>query len=143
MKLTIVTPTEVIAEVDPVIHVRAEDATGSFGILPRHADFLTVLTVSVLVYRGEDRRERFVAVRGGVLTVSERRRVEVFTREAVAGDDLRSLERDVLDRFRRAAAAEQEAALGLNRLEGALLRHVADYLRAAQPRHVRRAEEPP
>jgi F-type H+-transporting ATPase subunit epsilon len=137
MKLTIVTPTEVIAEVDPVIHVRAEDATGSFGILPRHADFLTVLTVSVLVYRGEDRRERFVAVRGGVLTVSERRRVEVFTREAVAGDDLRSLERDVLDRFRRAAA------LGLNRLEGALLRHVADYLRAAQPRHVRRAEEPP
>jgi F-type H+-transporting ATPase subunit epsilon len=135
VRLTIVTPAALVAEVDPVRHVRAEDPTGSFGILPGHADLLTVLVVSVLVYRDEAGRERFVAVRGGVLTVRERRAVEVLTREAVASDDLDQLERDVLVRYRRTAAAEEEAARGLRRLEGALLCRVADHLRITGPRH--------
>ena len=43
MKLRITLPTAVVAEFDDVLHVRAEDASGAFGILPRHADLLTVL----------------------------------------------------------------------------------------------------
>ena len=37
MKLRITTPTAVVAEFDDVLHLRAEDASGAFGILPRHA----------------------------------------------------------------------------------------------------------
>jgi F-type H+-transporting ATPase subunit epsilon len=37
---------------DPdVVAVRAEDESGSFGILSGHADFLTALTVSVVAWR--------------------------------------------------------------------------------------------
>ena len=143
MKLTILTPTAVVADVDPVYLVRAEDPTGSFGILPRHADLLTVLAVSVLVYRDAENRERFVAVRGGILTVRAGREVQVLTREAVAEDDLGRLEREVLAHFRRTAATEEEAARGLRRLEGALVRRAAEYLRLEMPRHLARPSEPP
>jgi F-type H+-transporting ATPase subunit epsilon len=142
MRLTIVTPTSVVAEVEPVRHVRAEDPTGWLGILPGHADFLTVLVISVLVYRDVEGAERFVAVRGGVLAVSGRERVQVFAREAVTGSDLEALERDVLARFRRTAAAEEVGAQGLARLTGALLRRMADYLRL-EPRATPRSMVPP
>jgi F-type H+-transporting ATPase subunit epsilon len=128
VRLSVVTPQAVVVDED-VVFVRAEDETGSFGILDRHADMLTALAVSVLVYRDRGRREHFVAVRGGLLTVSGRSRVEVLTREAIRSDDLRQLESDVLARFRRAADDEEHARRGAARLEGSLLRRVADYMR--------------
>jgi len=128
MMLVVLTPQTVVVERD-VVHVRAEDESGAFGVLDGHADLLTALTVSVLVYRDAERREHFVAVRGGLLTVTAGRRTEVLTRDAVAGDDLQTLERDVLTRFRRTAADEEQARRGAGRLESALLRRVADYVR--------------
>ena len=128
MRLVVVTPQVVVVDRD-VVHVRAEDESGAFGVLDRHADMLTALTVSVLVYRDLDRSEHFLAVRGGLLTVTGRRKVEVLTREAVPGDDLQQLEREVLARFRRTAANEELARRDAGRLEGALLRRVADYVR--------------
>ena len=47
MRLTITTPLAIVVEADDVAHLRAEDETGAFGILPGHADFLTALAVSV------------------------------------------------------------------------------------------------
>jgi len=48
MRLRIITPLFVVVDEDGVLALRAEDATGSFGILPRHADFLTRLAISVV-----------------------------------------------------------------------------------------------
>lgn len=127
MRLVVLTPQALVVDRD-VVHVRAEDASGAFGVMDRHADLLTALTVSVLVYRDLGRREHFVALRGGMLTVTGRARVEVLTREAVTGDDLEPLEREVLVRFRRAVADEEHARRGAGKLEGALLRRVADYV---------------
>jgi F-type H+-transporting ATPase subunit epsilon len=75
------TPESIVVDSD-VVHVRAEDDSGSFGVLDRHADLLTALTISVVVYRDQDRREHFVAVRGGLLTVTGGVRVRVLTRAA-------------------------------------------------------------
>jgi F-type H+-transporting ATPase subunit epsilon len=133
VKLAVLTPQALVLEKE-VRHVRAEDATGAFGILDHHADLLTALTVSVLVYRDLDGVEHFVAVRGGILTVSGHARVDVITREAVASDDLEVLERDVLVRFRKTLAAEQTARQGAVRLQGALLHRVADYMRLERAR---------
>jgi len=127
MRLLVLTPQAVVLDRD-VIHVRAEDATGAFGILDRHADFLTALAVSVLVYRDVERREHFVAVRGGMLAVRGDHRVEVFTREAVPGDDLDALERDVLSRFRRAIEHESRGRRGIARLQGELVRRMVERL---------------
>lgn len=139
LDLVITTPTAVVARSAAVTHLRAEDDSGAFGILPGHADLLTALSVSVVSWREADDnakadengtgRERHCAVRGGVLTVSDGARIAVATREAVAGDDLAALERDVLTRFRQDRAAEGEARGGARRLRLAAGRHILSYLR--------------
>lgn len=104
MRLRIVTPLSVV--VDAVIDsLRAEDASGSFGILPGHAPFLTALTISIVSWRSGD-KQQFCALRGGVLTVIGGA-VAIATREAVAGDDLAHLDRDVLARFQSDAEEER------------------------------------
>jgi F-type H+-transporting ATPase subunit epsilon len=139
LDLVITTPTAVVARSAAVTHLRAEDDSGAFGILPGHADLLTALSVSVVSWREADDnakadengtgRERHCAVRGGVLTVSDGARIAVATREAVAGDDLAALERDVLTRFRQERATEGEARGGARRLHLAAVRHILSYLR--------------
>ena len=105
MKLRIVTPLAVIIDED-ALAVRAEDASGSFGVLPGHADFLTSLAISVIDWKRQDGTRHYCAVRRGMLSVSGGKEVAVATREAIAGDDLATLDTTVLDRFR--ADTEQE-----------------------------------
>ncbi|MDB5998657.1 MAG: atpC [Rhizobacter sp.] len=100
MKLRIVTPSAVVVEDDKVTSVRAEDASGSFGILAGHADFLTSLSICVISWSGTEGKRRYCAVRRGVLWVAAGQRIEVATREAVVGADLATLDEDVLARFR-------------------------------------------
>lgn len=104
MRLRIVTPLSVVVDTD-IDALRAEDASGSFGILPGHAPLLTALTISIVSWRSGD-KQRFCALRGGVLTVMGGA-VAIATREAVAGDDLTTLDRDVLARFQSDAEEER------------------------------------
>lgn len=105
MKLTIVTPLAIVVEQE-IDSLRAEDASGSFGILSHHAPFLTSLTLSILSWRVAN-AERFCAVRGGVLTVADGGDIEVATREAVVGENLATLDADVLARFQSDAEEEK------------------------------------
>jgi len=137
MKLRITTPTAVIAELDDVLHLRAEDASGAFGILQRHADFLTVLETSVVSWRCAGGVIGHCAVRGGVLTVQDGERIGVASRDAVLGDDLVRLEADVLATFRARAAEEQSARADSARLQLAAVRRMFDYLRPERAAGVR------
>ena len=60
---------------------------------------LTALAVSIVSWRQDD-AERFCALRGGVMTISradnQETMVNIATREAVTGDDLAILDRQVL-----------------------------------------------
>lgn len=129
MKLRITMPTALVTELDDVLHVRAEDASGAFGILRRHADFLTVLETSVVSWRCTNGVEGHCAVRGGILTVRGGERIAIATREAVLGDDLVHLESEVLEAFRRKTIEEQSARAGSARLQLAAMRRIFDYLR--------------
>jgi F-type H+-transporting ATPase subunit epsilon len=51
VRLRIVTPLSVIVDEDAAA-LRAEDASGAFGVLPGHAPFLTALAVSIVSWRG-------------------------------------------------------------------------------------------
>ena len=62
MRLSVATPLAIIVEADNVAHLRAEDDTGAFGILPGHADFLTALAVSVVSWRDVGGAEHHIAV---------------------------------------------------------------------------------
>jgi F-type H+-transporting ATPase subunit epsilon len=101
MRLRIITPLSVVVDEDGVGALRAEDATGSFGILPRHADFLTSLAISVVRWESSDGTRHYCAVRRGVLSVIAGRDIAIATREAVPGDDLATLDETILGRSRR------------------------------------------
>jgi F-type H+-transporting ATPase subunit epsilon len=131
MRLVVTTPAGIVIDADHVGYVRAEDATGSFGLLPHHDEFLTVLAISIVTWRSSDDREHHVAVRGGVLTMTGGESVEIATREARAGDDLEALEREVIAQYHAEAEATATAAREAMRLEGALVRQVLRYVRPA------------
>lgn len=133
MKLIVATPLAIAVETDEVVDLRAEDASGAFGILSGHADFLTALAVSVLSWRDRQRHEHHVAVRGGMLTVSGGRAVAVATPEAVYGDDLRQLETEVLARFRHQLEEERIARTDEQRLYLAAIREIQRLLRPGGP----------
>lgn len=129
MRLTITTPLTLVLDQVEVTHVRAEDETGAFGILPRHADFMTVVEVSVVTWRDQDGVEHHCAVRGGLLTVKGGDRVAVATRDAVTGDDLKELESTVVGQFRETAREEERARIAEERLQAAAIQQIYRYLR--------------
>ena len=130
MRLTVTTPLAIIVETNDVAHVRAEDETGAFGILPGHADFLTALAVSVASWRDSRGVEHHVAVRGGMLEVRRGNAIAIASPEVVGGDDLHQLESEVLARFRRQLAEEQAARTDARRLYLAAIRQIVRVLRA-------------
>ena len=129
MRLRIVTPLSVIVDEDGVLGLRAEDASGSFGVLPRHADFLTSLAISVVSWQRSDASRRYCAVRRGVLTVTGGQDIAIATREAVVGDDLATLDQTVLARFRADLDIERTEHVESTRLQLNAIRQMMRHLR--------------
>jgi F-type H+-transporting ATPase subunit epsilon len=129
MKLTVATPLAVVVASNDVAHLRAEDATGAFGILPGHADFLTALSLSVASWRDDAGAEHHVALRGGMLEVRGGDTISIASPDAVPGDDLHRLESEVLARFHRQLAEEQAARADAARLYLAAIRQIVRFLR--------------
>jgi F-type H+-transporting ATPase subunit epsilon len=129
MRLRIVTPLSVVVDEEGVLGLRAEDASGGFGILPRHADFLTSLALSVVAWRSGDGQSHYCAVRRGVLSVAGGRDVTIATREAVAGDDLANLDQTVLAGFRANIEMERAERAESTRLQLNAIRQIMKHLR--------------
>ncbi len=128
MNLHIVTPLAVIANED-VQSLCAEDASGSFGILPGHADFLTSLSVSVLRWVDVEGEPHYCAVRGGVLTVTNGKNIAIATREAVKSDDLATLDQTVLAQFRSDLETERTEHVQATRLQLNVVRQLIGRLK--------------
>ncbi|MGE0423438.1 MAG: F0F1 ATP synthase subunit epsilon [Reyranellaceae bacterium] len=133
MRLLITTPTAVVVDEADVGAVRAEDESGSFGILDGHDDLLTALGVSVVIWRHATGPARYCAVRRGVLSVSGGREVAIATREAIAGDDLDHLEQVVLAEFRQKADSERLSRTASLELQMKAIRQIVRYLHPARP----------
>jgi len=129
MRLRITTPLSVVVDEDGVLTFRGEDASGSFGILPRHTDFLTSLAVSVVTWQSRDGMRHYCAVRRGMLSVTGGREIAITTREAVPGDDLATLDATVLARFRAAVELERTENVETTRLHLNAIRQIMRHLR--------------
>lgn len=127
MRLRIITPLSVIVDED-ALAVRAEDDSGSFGILPGHADFLTSLAISVVGWKQSDGARRFCAVRRGLLSITSGKDVAVATREAIVGDDLATLDSTVLERFRADIDQERSERIENMRLQLNAIRRIVSQL---------------
>ncbi len=132
MRLTVSTPLSIITDSEGVAHVRAEDDTGAFGILPGHANFLTALSLSVVSWRDLKGGEHHLALRGGLLQVQDGNLVTIATREAIAGDNLEWLQSEVLATFRRRTDEEKKSRTDAQRLYLAAIRQICRYLRPAR-----------
>jgi F-type H+-transporting ATPase subunit epsilon len=129
LDLTIATPLDMVVNHDAAVSLRAEDESGSFGIRPGHADFITMLAPSVVRWLTPDGVLRLCAVDGGVMTVSGGRRVAIACREAIAGDALDLLEHEVA-RVRAAQLdAERRVRVETIRLHAQAVRQMLRYLR--------------
>jgi F-type H+-transporting ATPase subunit epsilon len=128
MRLLITAPAVLVADSADVISVRAEDESGSFGILEGHADLLTVLTISVVAWRHAIGKTGYCAVRRGVLSVKGGHEVSIATREAQIGDDLDDLEASVLGRFRAEVEAERSVRTAATRLHTQAIRRIVEAL---------------
>jgi F-type H+-transporting ATPase subunit epsilon len=128
MRLRITDPSEVLVDCE-VRSVRAEDASGSFGILDGHADFLTVLEVSVVAWRDAHGRTGYCAVRKGILTVGGGNEVAIATREGHVGDDLAALETIVLASYREQVDAERAGRTASTKLRMQAIRRMVEMLR--------------
>jgi F-type H+-transporting ATPase subunit epsilon len=129
VRLRIITPLSVVVDEDGLLALRAEDASGSFGILPHHADFLTSLAISVVGWTSGDGTQRYCAARHGLLSVAAGQDIAIATREAVVGDDLATLDRTVLALFRADSETERMQRVESTRLQLNAIRQIMRHLR--------------
>ncbi len=129
LHLTISTPARVLVSSVPCVSVRAEDETGGFGLLPGHADFLTVLPASVVSWKGRDGSGGACALSGGMLTVVDGEVVSIACRRGVTGDSVAALPVDVLRQFEAEDDEGRRARVEQTRLHAEAVRQLMRYLR--------------
>ncbi|SFJ12880.1 F0F1 ATP synthase subunit epsilon [Celeribacter neptunius] len=132
-RLTITTPMELLLDQVPVLSLRAEDESGSFGILKGHTDFLTVLPASILRWISAAGETRYCAVGPGLLTVSGGDQVAVSCRKAILGDELDKLEAEVRELRQGEADLDRQARVEQMRLHANAVRQMMRFLRPARP----------
>ncbi|MFH5834284.1 F0F1 ATP synthase subunit epsilon [Halalkalibaculum sp. DA3122] len=123
MTLRIWTPDRLVlhSKADKVV---AEAGNGFFGLLPRHVDYLAGLVPGILTYTKEQ-EEHYVAVDKGIL-VKCGLDVMVSVRDAVEGNNLEMLEKEVRDRFRQTDRKEEEISMAMNQLEADFIRRFVE-----------------
>jgi F-type H+-transporting ATPase subunit epsilon len=134
MRLRITTPLEIVLDLADVTALRAEDASGGFGVLPGHADFLTSLSVGVVSWTTKTGARQFCATRRGAFSVEGGEHVSIATREAVLGGDLATLHDTVLARFHADIEAERAERVGGAQLELSAIRQIVTRLRGGARR---------
>ncbi|MFM0472388.1 F0F1 ATP synthase subunit epsilon [Paraburkholderia strydomiana] len=129
LRLTIATPSRVWFDGVEIVSLRAEDASGAFGIRAGHADLVTQLTPSVVRWSGPDNVARYCALSGGVLLVSGGTHVSIACREAIPGDALEELAAIVRSRHAADEEALRRARVDELRLHARAVRQILRYLR--------------
>jgi F-type H+-transporting ATPase subunit epsilon len=121
MKLKVLTPVEVVLD-EPAGSVVAEGRDGSFGLKPRHADFVSALVPGLLYFERPSGEEgEYLALDRGVL-VKHGHEVLVSVRNAVRGERIEELVRLVHTRFMALDEGERVVRAAMARLESDFLR---------------------
>jgi len=129
LRLKIATPAAVLFDSEQVTALRAEDESGSFGILPGHADFLTVLTPSVLRWHEADGNLHYCAIEAGILSVTAGSVVTIACRDGVLADTLEVLETQIQAARAKHLDAMRCARVEQTRIHAQAVRQLLRYLR--------------
>ncbi|MGB9093553.1 MAG: F0F1 ATP synthase subunit epsilon [Gallionella sp.] len=129
MKLKVLLPYQVFAEIDEVSRIVAETPQGSFGLLPHRLDCVAALEPGILTYQTKSEDEVYIAVDAGIL-VKAGADVLVSVRNAIGGTDLGKLREAVAREFVNLDENERQVRAVLARLESGFVRHFTEYHRA-------------
>jgi F-type H+-transporting ATPase subunit epsilon len=121
MRLRILLPYRVFAEVTEVARVVVQTTAGALGLLPRRLDCAAVLTPGILTYQCTGAQEQFIAVAGGIL-VKTGGDVWISVREAIGGADLGGLREAIRRQYVHLGTAEQSARTIIAKLESDFVR---------------------
>ena len=124
MKLNVWLPSELLLE-EEVVRIKAQADNGSFGMLPRHIDFVTALAPGVLVFQRPGKPEEYLAIDHGIL-VKCGPEVRVSTRNAVRGESLEQLRAEVEKQFQQREELEKQARALEAKLETDLVRRLLE-----------------
>ena len=127
MKLRILLPSRVFAELSDVSRLVADTCEGSFGILPHRLDCVAALVPGILMYTAGERPVH-LAVDEGVL-VKIGMQVLVSVRRAIGGSDLAELHEAVRREFMNVDAREIQVRTAVGKMESALVARFAEFER--------------
>ncbi|MEL6778042.1 MAG: F0F1 ATP synthase subunit epsilon [Cyanobacteria bacterium J06597_16] len=133
MHLTVTLPHHVL--VDAVVtRLVAEGTHGSFCLLPKHIDCLSILEPGIFIYETADEQEKvtenYLAMGQGLL-VKQGVSVSVSVWEAIAGDNLAQLHQAVETQFRQLDEQARLTQTALARLEAGLSRQFSVLMEGA------------
>lgn len=119
----IVTPS-LIKRVDNVSFFRAEDRSGSFGILSRHIEFLTILEPSIAIALiGEE--EEYFAFNGGILSF-KKEMLTITTKEFVQSSQIGELKKIIERYFKEQREKESIFHLNMKNLQKAFFKKMIE-----------------
>lgn len=128
MKLKVLLPFQVFAEVGGVKRIVAETSKGSLGLLPRRLDCVAVLKPGILTFETETEGEVYVAIDEGIL-VKTGADVLVSVRNAIGGMSLGKLRAAVEQEFVNLDEGEKQVRAVLAKLESGFVRRFAEFHR--------------
>lgn len=120
---TIITP-QVKKIVEKLSFFRAEDKSGSFGILPRHTAFLTVLE-SAIAIAVIDNKEHYYAFNGGILSFKNNH-LKIMTQEFVESDELNRLLDSIKYSFKVQEEKERLFSDNIENLQNAFIKKLIE-----------------
>lgn len=123
MRLRVVEPYKIVID-EEVEKITAEGMEGSFTVLPRHVDMVSILIPGILKYSGNN-GEVFTAVNRGIF-LKEGDEVRISTMNCVKGESLDSLYEIVDEEFTSVDEREKEFKTMLTRLENKIMKGMFD-----------------
>jgi len=111
-----------------VTYLRLKDASGYFGIMKNHADFLTIIEPSLGFYRDKNEKEFFIALDGGILTIKSGR-VTINTREIFESEDPEKLSKIIDETMVKRHESEASFRNILSGIEDAFIKKTMDLKR--------------
>ena len=125
MRLRVLLPFQVFAEIEEVSSLVVQTPHGSFGLLPRRLDCVAPLCAGILSYQ-DGAGEHFLAVDQGVL-VKTGPEVLVCVRHAIGGADLGQLRASVEEEFLHLDERETQLRSVMAKLESGLIHRFAEF----------------
>jgi F-type H+-transporting ATPase subunit epsilon len=122
MRLKVLLPSEVFADVRRVSRIVAQTRQGSVGFWPHRLDCASALSRGILSYHS-DAGEAFIAVDAGVL-VKTGADVTVSVRRAIGGTDLARLRETVEHEFATVDTEQRSARAAMAHVEAELMRRL-------------------